>query len=289
MNITIKQPTDRVENVTSALIDKLYKAAIGGGQIVLEGNLKSTAAHENAYNYLNNKTTFPNLYLAVDNLYLSFDDTVWETFAANTWGDGIGVTKPQMRASSCVNTNNVDCNVMDLRYCDWAGTTDSVRFYPVSANNIQNSTLYVGKVHQVSISQSDDREQYGEIIGYSTNKLNVYGWNYNRLVVDTIAFRYITDLSVEQWGNSDWPSVFRGSKLTVNKLYIGNTTPPPVCSQISAVVQIFVPVDSVAAYQSANVWSNVSARIQGYDFENDPDGIFTEIDKAWNLDGTAKN
>ena len=216
--------------------------------------------------------------------YVRFADPVWGAYAAARWGDGTGTTKAQMISVKSLSSSdrNVSCDVMDVRWCV---ISDGCGFYPKKRSS---PSLLFGKTKRVLLSQSDGdslREEYDRVIGYSTDYLYIYGWNYNHLNINVLAFRKVTTLAEDGGGGTE---VFRGTKLTIGKLYIGNTVPPPVVSDIRKVAQIYVPQDSVTAYQDASIWNTVADRIVGYDFIGDPDGIFTLIDAVWNIDGTMK-
>lgn len=279
-SLTITQATDRVENVTSEFIDKLYSIAIGGGTIVLEGNLKTHTVHQKPYDYLNNKTNFPNLYLAADYIYLNFDDPLWETFLANRAGDGTGVTLARMRAlapnSDFISVNS-SITIQDLRWCDFS-SFNSYRW--VSAPYV-----YIGKINSLNTGTvQGGHNHFKKLVAHTSGSMQIYGWNSNPfLTIEIYAVRNITSMMP-----IDSDGLIRGNNVEIEKFYIGNTTPPQTVSSINKCTQIFVPTDSVSAYQTADVWSTVASRIQGYDFENDPDGVFAEIDEAWNLDGTPK-
>ena len=76
-------------------------------------------------------------------------------------------------------------------------------------------------------------------------------------------------------------------RVKINNLYIGATTPPKLTfgtySTISNAVNIYVPTGYVSTYEAASGWDTRAADGNGvkfleYDFENDPDGIFSIFD-----------
>lgn len=89
MNLKIIQASDRIENVNSQVIDKLYRlayedpsigltASISSGENDIVGYIRSTAAYQDAVEYLRAK--FPNLTIDIpnNNYYIRFEDPVVE-------------------------------------------------------------------------------------------------------------------------------------------------------------------------------------------------------------------
>ena len=96
MNISITQGNTQ-ENVTSPLIDKLYKLATAeGNSLTLSGNLYSPNAYAHQVNYLNQQFG-PNLTITVpeEGKYIYFEDRAVEAvlLAAGISTDGIGITQ----------------------------------------------------------------------------------------------------------------------------------------------------------------------------------------------------
>lgn len=95
-NLTIEQNTSAVENVNSAVIDKLYTLSQDQDiQIQLQGNIITTAAYEDAVIYLRQK--YPNLTITIqdNNYYIRFvDSEVERVLIENSISsDGIGISK----------------------------------------------------------------------------------------------------------------------------------------------------------------------------------------------------
>ena len=95
-NLTIEQNTSAVENVNSAVIDKLYTLSQDQDiQIQLQGNIITTAAYEDAVTYLRQK--YPNLTITIqdNNYYIRFADSEVERVLVENSisSDGIGVSK----------------------------------------------------------------------------------------------------------------------------------------------------------------------------------------------------
>lgn len=104
MNLKIIQATDRIENVSSEVIDKLYQLAyedqsiglasqITSGENDIVGYIRSTAAYQDAVEYL--RVKFPNLTIDIpnNNYYIRFEDPVVEQLCiTNFSSDGHGVS-----------------------------------------------------------------------------------------------------------------------------------------------------------------------------------------------------
>lgn len=91
-HLYIEQDTGSTEEVTSAIISKLYELAISGNldnTSDLKGRLHSTAAREDHITYFS--THYPDLYITADKQYISFADPIIENYLKSTWGDGVGV------------------------------------------------------------------------------------------------------------------------------------------------------------------------------------------------------
>ena len=95
-NLTIEQNTSAVENVNSAVIDKLYTLSQDQNiQTQLQGNIITTAAYEDAVTYLRQK--YPNLTITIqdNNYYIRFADSEVERVLVekSISSDGIGISK----------------------------------------------------------------------------------------------------------------------------------------------------------------------------------------------------
>lgn len=110
MHLEIIQPTDRIEIVSSEVIDKLYNLAFedeNTGVISqldstsnIQGHIQAVSAYEDAVRYLagidqGDAKRFPNLTITIpnSNYYIRFEDPKVEEICAKQWGDGIGLSK----------------------------------------------------------------------------------------------------------------------------------------------------------------------------------------------------
>lgn len=110
-NLNIQQG-QITENVTSEVIDKLYKLALASKvensdnlfNMSLSGNIYASTAYEDAVVYLREK--FPNLTINVptDGYFIRFIDPVISNIIINQFGDGVGATRNQL--SSVLTLNN---------------------------------------------------------------------------------------------------------------------------------------------------------------------------------------
>lgn len=118
MNISITQGNTQ-ENVTSPLINKLYRLATAeGNSLTLSGNLYSPNAYAHQVNYLNQQFG-PNLTITVpeEGKYIYFEDSAVEAalLAAGISTDGVGIT--QTDATNAVLTSTT-----------FRGNTDITKF-----------------------------------------------------------------------------------------------------------------------------------------------------------------
>lgn len=107
------------------------------------------------------------------------------------------------------------------------------------------------------------------------------GNNISGLSVDTLAVK-----SCQQIGDY----LTRGN-TSINKLYIGNTTPPVFATAYGDnsngyINAIYVPIGTSSAYLASSDfvkggygWSveTLTPKLHEYDFDADPDGIFAEL------------
>lgn len=286
MNVTIQQDTSRTEQVSTKLIDLLYKTALNNENVYLSGRVKATGIHQRAYDYLNNKEMFPELYLEKEFMYLSFEDDNMEQLAVDLYSkDGVGVTLKDMEeAEYNSNFNNssyfLDNGVehIDLRWCSFVkanGYNQNIR--------IVAKTAIIGKA-RLNLAYSNLIEKIDRIIFHTTIYWQIQG-NSNNASTGRINIGTLGVL------NADGMSDYSFRYCHIDKLYIGNETPPSykagTYSLITNCDVIYVPVGSLEVYKSAtNGWSG--GNFVEYDFDADPDGIFTEIYEVWTREGDRK-
>jgi hypothetical protein len=103
-HLYIEQATDKIEEVNSFIISKLYELAISGDldeTSDLKGRLHSSVARDVEATYLNEH--FADLHISADALYLSFVDPEVERLLTTKYGDGTGVTNVNMASVTSIN------------------------------------------------------------------------------------------------------------------------------------------------------------------------------------------
>lgn len=106
------------ENVSSAVIEKLYELAISGdldASSNLAGNIHTTATYQE---YIDTLTTaYPDLTISATNIYLSFaDPEVTRILSSQFSGDGIGITQSELY--SITSLRNAFRNNTTIQYFD---------------------------------------------------------------------------------------------------------------------------------------------------------------------------
>ena len=100
------------ENVSSAVIKKLYELATSGDldqSSNLAGNIHTTGTYQEYIDVLcktqqNPNGMFPDLTISYNKLYYKFNDPVFQQVCAQNWGDGVGITQSEF--ANITDTNN---------------------------------------------------------------------------------------------------------------------------------------------------------------------------------------
>lgn len=297
-HLVLKQTKDITESVENTCINDLY-ALINGldttSSVVGKINTSISSFQKiNALHTLDNNNQpvaasdnvgrWKNLFATAAAYAMEFEDPVWANICATRWGDGQVVTRQQMAAVNDLPdglaVNNSDLEVIDLGVCIMS-QADFGRSAALS--NCPN----VRKI----------------IIGGVTTTTNVTGFAGMMLKLGTTYLeKYVTGdcTSIPGEGGSGTVEVLgiknvgyfgnywtRGGRV-INKLYIWSNTPPKYSSAYGddaskvGVNGIFVPEDMVDTYKndtSFNPNGQFTARIYGYDFDLDPDGVYEELKK----------
>ena len=98
------------ENVSSAVIEKLYELASSGDldqSSNLAGNLHTTATYQAYIDVLH--TEYPDLTISATNTYIMFEDPEVEAKLKGYVGDGVGVISSQFKSLT-------QLRVMDLQF-----------------------------------------------------------------------------------------------------------------------------------------------------------------------------
>lgn len=119
-HLRIEQNTTGIEEVSSAVIKKLYDLVYSGtldNTSNLQGRLHTTSTYQSYVDYLTGQ--YPNLYITANKYYMNFADPVVEQICATTFGDGVGCTRSDLanvlnnQLSSSVFGGNTDITSFD--------------------------------------------------------------------------------------------------------------------------------------------------------------------------------
>lgn len=123
MHLYIEQNEGLTENVSSAVIKKLYELAVGGtldATSDLKGTLHTTIVAANHKSYL--EGMFSDLHITADEYSIAFEDPEVENICITNWGSNGAITLAQLQAVTAVGGN-------------FRGNTNIVKF-----NEFQNFT-----------------------------------------------------------------------------------------------------------------------------------------------------
>ena len=125
-HLRIEQSDSATEQVSSAVIKKLYDLAISGdldNTSNLQGRLHTTVTYKEYVDVLcksqqNPSGMFPNLYISSDNYYILFQDPEVERILKDSIGDGVGVTLTQAANANIHNTFANNTNITSFNEFD---------------------------------------------------------------------------------------------------------------------------------------------------------------------------
>lgn len=275
------------EKVTSDTISKLYKLTVGDSttpplaeNVELEGYIRSDYGKRAQIEYLKQK--FPKLQIDVpeSGLYLDFDDPVFEQFLISTYcPEQSGVTIYTMTQIKYLENDTIsnseyaaDIETIDFRHTAFTSVNEVFWNCPKLKNIYIKSITNNFKHNDFSANTTIDKIIIGEV-GYINGNPS------------SNAGRRINTLAIRKKGSSSrtWGSyMFRG--VTIGKLYIGDTTPMRLTfgygDNIDSCEEIYVPTGCAELYAATDGWSTRSTSLgyKEYDFDTDPDGIFSVLD-----------
>lgn len=136
-NLNIIQSKSSTEQVTSAVIEKLYQLALtskaadpsSSFTMNLQGNISAPAAYEDSVEYLQQKFQDLIINIPVGKFYLRFKDPVIEQWCITHCGDGVGVT--QADAAGIVKDSDFwgHANVMTTEEKDQIASLDDFKYF----------------------------------------------------------------------------------------------------------------------------------------------------------------
>lgn len=321
-HLRIEQNTTGIEEISSAVIKKLYDLVYSGtldNTSDLQGRLHTISTYQSYVDYLTGQ--YPNLYIDATRLYIEFEDPITEQICATNWGDGVGLTMAQAQAvTGTIGTQFNGSNITTFNELRYFTNINSIEGFtncrsltsisiPPSVKTIQNATFY-----NDSNLQSIGDVQYLESIG---TVQQFSGGSGSKLVFDPYQFKNLTDARIgcKFTNSTDWIVIdgtftqvsinhsaivkleIKGNAQTVGScdantelediilpstvttitnspfqycrslktITIKATTPPTTGADLFYRARtpdhIYVPAESVSAYQSASWWSSYSSQI----------------------------
>lgn len=306
MHIEITQSTGQNESVQTGIgitvINKLYELASQldststvSGRISLYAASKQKVEYLAGTNGIGGNGRFPNLFINCSTYYFDFLDPEMQRVCSTLYGDGYGVTAAELASVSNISslsaalTNNTTITTLDLRGItlknpggnEFAIGMTSLQNVYIKNINILNLSAFWGNGNNPSGIISNGRTNIKRIIadtvGISRDIANpLRGGTGNNINIEVLAVKQILladNYSEKKIGDY----IFRGSHI--DHFYIGETVPPVLTfgygDNINNATNIYVPIGSSSAYAAANNWSSHTAGFIEYDFDNDPDGIFS--------------
>lgn len=285
--LNIIQSTVGTEEVNVSIISALYNAAKDTSDCTLQGRLHSTQAYEDHVEYLQNR--FPQLYLNVDQQYISFHDSLVESLCIqhyinkyNGASNMIGLTKQQAANVTTLNSNNNSnapgsilnnqsvVSFDELKYFtgvtkltqDSMNGASTLRFINLKNISVLGKTC-LQSITNLSYKIFQDNTVLTEIADNMTPFSGTTFEN-NKLVLPS---------SITYIGTNAF------SRAAISKLYFRSTTPPTFAtvSGLPSTTVIYCPTGTLSAYQTAisGLTSPGGNVVQEYDYSTDPDGLLT--------------
>ena len=151
MHLEIKQTPDKIEIVSTAVVEKLYDLSYENESTdtvskldetsTVSGHIQANAAYEDSVVYLHAK--FPNLHITIpnNNYYIRFKDKEAERVCIAKWGDDVGVTKRRLETVSDIHSlfwNNFDVKSLEDLANFTSATLNVTELYGYDESNIEN-------------------------------------------------------------------------------------------------------------------------------------------------------
>lgn len=277
----------------------------------LQGTLSLYATYQDYVTYLQNK--YPNLHINATTYYYRFKDKELNNICAQLFGDGIGVTTGELTAvSSFTNEFKTAVNSSTIQHLDLGGFIGVDQHF--SSQTFQNistlKTVYLKDIPRAidlnfvracgQVRPGDSKPTLEKLVidGVFLNdtdaKLlqNTYtsrfltGGTNNGSNYETIAIRRIAPKVTIELPSSNGSYYRIGDYLTrsinITNFYLGEPNPERVQltqgygDSINRIVNFYVPIGCATAYANSSTWGALrSSEFLEYDFDNDPNGIFT--------------
>lgn len=312
MHIEITQSTGQSEQlpveIGSNIVNKLYELALNdiidststiSGRISLYAASKSKVEYLAGTNGVGGNGKFPNFIINCSTYYFDFLDLEMQRICSTLYGDGYGVTLAELLAVNRLNelstalTNNTDIRILDLRgfpVLNYTGT----RWFAIGLTSLSEVYIKQCKSFNLSIFNGGGSNPSGTILSNGRSFLRkiiintlgdgktrqvLNGSTDNNVEVEILAVKQIVYNTTGSAETLLGDYLFR--RVHIDHFYIGEAVPPTLsmgyADNINNAINIYVPIGSSSAYAAANNWSEHTAGFLEYDFDTDPDGIFTLV------------
>ena len=277
----------------------------------LQGTLSLYATYQDYVTYLQAK--YPNLHINTTTYYYRFKDKELNNICAQFFGDNIGVTNGELASvTKFSNEFKTAISGSTVQYLDlggFIGLTNWLSFATfqnistlktVYVKNLQgwNDLNFVKNCGQIKPGDTLPTLEKYVVDGCYLSDTNttmstqdkarrtLQGSTGNSFNIGTLAIRRIAPNVTMEFPNSYNSRFSIGDYLTrsikIDNFYLGETNPERVQltqgygDNINRVVNFYVPIGCAQAYANSSTWGALrSSEFLEYDFDNDPNGIFT--------------
>lgn len=298
-HLEIRQASDRTESVPVDVINKLYELSFHSDDVqrqldstsYLSGKINTILSTHQKIDFLNSEWG-PGLIVSATTYSISFEDPEWEQICINTWGANGGIVESQLRnvtnLRSTLAQNNSDLRIVDLKYSTFTGGPFSDSKVFINCPNIEKVIIgYVKRAGNNAIMSIT------ELI----DKFDRYNSSINKIIINKADMIYGTGnqggtrtvniLAVKHlYGNIS--GYLTRSFSTIDNLYLGSSTPVTMYAgygdNFNKIKAVYVPTGCSNAYLASTDFNQhwdmayLQSVLHEYDFEEDPDHIFSDID-----------
>lgn len=296
-HLKIRQASDRTESVPVDVINKLYELSFHSDDVqrqldstsYLSGKINTILSTHQKIDFLNSEWG-PGLIVSATTYSISFEDPEWEQICINTWGANGGIVESQLRnvtnLKSTLAQNNSNLRIVDLKYSTFAGNPFSDSNVFTNCPNIEK--VIIGYVKQsgnnkiMSINTLIDRfgrSGINKIIINKADRIFGDGAGGGTRTVNILAVKHLY---------GDISNYLTRSFSTIDNLYLGSSTPVAMSKgygdNFNKIKAVYVPTGCSNAYLASTDFNQywdmayLQSVLHEYDFEEDPDHIFSDID-----------
>lgn len=291
-------------NPNQGIVSVLDNTSTISGAVSLYAANKKRVEYLAGTNGVGGNGRFPDLLIYCTTYYIDFMDDAFATVCANVYGNGEGVTSADIAAVQSVTSpqnllqaiqNNSDIVTLDFRSFprmnlsgerNWnlpslqSVYANSVSVLSISSfrntGPITNNKYYLDKIIIGTLRYTDTHYTSFRVLQGATTNPNTFG---------TIAIRNfdphdgVTKITVGNYTTRN--------NCTITNLYLGNSPFPLSYGEgygdnLARISNIYVPVGMKQAYIDNGTWvhdGNARTDFIEYDFDTDPDGIFSVLDE----------